>query len=89
MGLTRREANEFIVYWLPLMEVNEYNVIAFQSDVYEDNAKLTVEPTPDTVIRVFMAWYGTDEQIEIEPQELTAPEREGFTVIEWGGSQIK
>ena len=23
LGLTRREANEFIVYWLPLMEQNQ------------------------------------------------------------------
>ena len=89
LGLTRREANEFIVYWLPLMEVNEYNIIAFQTDVYEENAKLSVTPTPDTVIRVFMAWYGADEEITIEPQELTAPERTGFTIIEWGGSQVK
>ena len=89
LGLTRREANEFIVYWLPLMEVNEYNIISFQGANYEEHAKLTVEPTPDTVICVFMAWYGADEAIEIEPQELTAPQRTGFTVIEWGGSQIK
>ena len=89
LGLTRREANEFIVYWLPLMEVNEYNIIAFQTDVYEENAKLSVTPTPETVIRVFMAWYGTDKEIDIVSQELTAPERTGFTVIEWGGSQVK
>jgi len=89
LGLTRRKANEFIVYWLPLMEANEYNVIAFQTDVYEENAKLTVDPAPDTIIRVFMAWYGVNEEITIEPQELTAPERTGFTVIEWGGSQIE
>jgi len=89
LGLTRREANEFIVYWLPLMEVNEYNIISFQSENYTEHAKLTVEPTPDTMIRVFMAWYGTDKEIEIEPQELKAPERTGFTVIEWGGSQVR
>ena len=88
LGLTRREANEFIVYWLPLMEANEYNVISFQGANYEEFAKLNVEPVPDTIIRVYMAWYGTDEEIDIEPQELTAPERNGFTVIEWGGSEV-
>ncbi len=89
LGLTRKEANEFIVYWLPLMETNEYNVISFQGANYEEHAKLNIEPAPDTTIRVYMAWYGTDEEIEIEPQDLTAPEREGFTVIEWGGSEVK
>ena len=88
LGLNRREANEFIVYWLPLMEVNEYNVIAFQTDVYTDSAKLEISPTPDTLIRVFMAWYGTDTPVDLPEQELTAPEREGFTVIEWGGSRV-
>ena len=87
LGLTRREANEFIVYWLPQMEDNAYNLIAFQSEAYEAHAKLTIEPEPDTLIRVFMAWQPLDFYIELPVQELSAPEREGFTVIEWGGSK--
>ena len=42
LGLTRREANEFIVYWLPQMQENPYNLIAFQSDRYTQAAKLTI-----------------------------------------------
>ena len=30
LGLTRREANEFIVYWLPRMQSNPFNLISFQ-----------------------------------------------------------
>lgn len=89
LGLTRREANEFIVYWLPLMEQNPYNIISFQTDIYTDNAKLMVDPAPDTLIRVFMAWQSADEYVELEKQDLTAPERTGFTVVEWGGTEIK
>lgn len=88
LGLTRREANEFIVYWLPKMEDNAYNLISFQFDAYTSHARLTVEPEPDTVIRVFMAWMPLDETVSIEPHELTAPERIGFTVVEWGGAMI-
>ncbi len=89
LGLTRREANEFIVYWLPLMEGNEYNLIAFQTDAYTDNAALAVSPAPDTVIRVFMAWRPIDAPIDIQPQQLTAPSREGFTLVEWGGAEVE
>ena len=32
LGLTRREANEFLVYWLPRMQDNPYNLIAFQQE---------------------------------------------------------
>lgn len=88
-GLTRREANEFIVYWLPLMQDNEYNVISFQGASYTDAAPLDVTPSPDTTLRVFMAWYSSDTAVEIEPQTLTSPERGGFTVVEWGGTEVK
>lgn len=88
LGLTRKEANEFIVYWLPQMETNEYNLISFQSNAYTDKARLDVNPEPDTVIRVFMAWKPVESKVSIPAQELTAPERKGFTVVEWGGSKI-
>lgn len=85
LGLSRKEANEFIVYWLPLMEKNAYNLISFQSNIYTDNAKLEIYPEPDTLIRVFMAWKSLDEPVQIEPQRLDSPVRTGFTVVEWGG----
>jgi len=88
IGLNRREANEFIVYWLPLMEKNPYNVISFQSDAYTDAAKLLVDPSPDTLLRVFMAWYPVDTPVSLTAQTFTAPSRTGFTVIEWGGTKV-
>mgnify|MGYP001440819095 FL=1 len=47
LGLNRREANEFIVYWLPHMEGNAYNLIAFQTSSYTDHARLTADPAPE------------------------------------------
>lgn len=88
LGLNRQEANEFIVYWLPRMEVNPYNIISFQTDAYTESAQLEIIPTPDTLIRVFMAWYPSDAYVEIPSQVFSAPDRTGFTVIEWGGSKI-
>ncbi len=88
LGLTEREAYEFIIYWLPRMEGNAYNLISFQNETYTDSAVLTIDPAPDNVLRVFMAWKGLDEPVEIEPQELTAAARTGFTVVEWGGAEV-
>ena len=89
LGLNRKEANEFIVYWLPLMEQNPYNIISFQTDIYTNAATLKIDPAPDTLIRVFMAWKASDAFVELPEQELTAPERSGFTVIEWGGTEVQ
>ena len=87
-GLTPREANEFIIYWLPLMQENPYNVISFQTEAYTSAAVLEVAPAPDTTIRVMMAYYPASEAVEIAPQHFETPVREGFTVVEWGGSRV-
>ena len=89
MGLTPREYNEFIVCCLPLLQDNPYNIISFQTDVYTDAAKLQIDPAPDTLIRVFMTWKGCESFVQLPAQELTAPERTGFTVVEWGGTEVK
>ncbi len=89
LGLSAKEANEFIIYWLPRMQVNPYNLIAFQSSAYTESAKLTVEPAPDALIRVFMAYKPLNAYVDIEPQTFDTPQRTGFTVVEWGGSEIK
>ncbi|MBQ1848117.1 MAG: hypothetical protein II135_08945, partial [Clostridia bacterium] len=88
-GLNEKEADEFIIYWLPRMQVNPYNLIAFQSSAYTESAKLTVEPAPDALIRVFMAYKPLNTYVDIEPQTFDTPQRTGFTVVEWGGSEIK
>ena len=88
-GLTRREANEFIVYWLPKMQDNPYNVISFQTTAYTDSAILDIDPAPDSLLRVFMVYYPADHEVTIQPQTFDGASREGFTVVEWGGSQVK
>lgn len=88
LGLTRREANEFIVYWLLKMEASPYNLISFQSGAYTDRARLTVTPRPDSLLRVFMAWRPLTEPVEIPAQDLPVFERTGFTVVEWGGAEL-
>lgn len=88
LGLNRREANEFIVYWLPRMEQNPYNIIAFQTDAYTQSAKLEIAPQPDTLIRVFMAYKASENYVQMQPQELSSLQRTGFTVIEWGGAEV-
>ena len=88
MGLTDEEADDFITYWLPKMQDNPYNLIAFQNEAYTDTAELIVTPEPTTELRVFMAWRPLREPVEVPEQKLEHMEREGFTVVEWGGSQL-
>ncbi len=89
MGLNQTETDDFIDFWLRFMQDNPYNVISFQTSAYTDAAKLSITPQPDTEIRVFMAWYGSDTAEDIPEQSLTPAQRSGFTAVEWGGQKVK
>lgn len=90
LGLTEREANEFIIYWLPQLENNKYNFIRFQTmQEINSNMPLKVTPLPDTIIRVMMEFKVLDKYMEISEQILETPTRNGFTVVEWGGTEIR
>ena len=88
MGLTEDEMNEFLVYWLPRMEHNAFNLITFQGEAYTNAAKLSITPAPDSLCRIFMVYKPLESAVEIEPQELPTFERKGFAVVEWGGSEL-
>ena len=86
MGLTPREYNDFIVYWVPELAKNEYNLISFSTKQYEELAPMDITPKPDSVLRVHMVYKAVEAPYNIEPQDLSQFERNGFTVVEWGGT---
>ncbi len=89
LGLSPHEAEEFIIYWLPVLQENEYNYIRFATMEEIDAAMpLTIHPQPDTTIRVWMCFQGLDAPIEVTEQTITTPERHGFTAVEWGGINL-
>lgn len=91
LGLNDSEANTFIMFWLPQMQGNTYNVISFQTEEYEKASVLNVYPIPDSEIRVFMTYYSLPYKISIEPQDFESLgniQRTGFTLVEWGGTEV-
>ena len=89
LGLSQKEINEFMIFWLPQMEDNSYNYIRFVNKEELDNyMSLEIDPKPDTLIRVFMEFKPLDYKMYVREQKLEKASREGYTVIEWGGSII-
>ncbi len=90
LGLNEREAEEFIIYWLPKLQENKYNFINFASlEDINKNMPLEVSPKPESMIRIMMQFKGLNKKIKVKEQKLVTPERKGFTLVEWGGTQIK
>ncbi|MFH1608507.1 MAG: hypothetical protein ABH951_00615 [Patescibacteria group bacterium] len=89
IGLTPKEYNEFIVYWYPKMKDNKYNLIHFAGNEYTNTAPLIITPKPDSILRVFMVFKPLTKETSINIQEIKPFIREGFSVIEWGGTELE
>ena len=86
IGFTRRESNEFIMYWLPILEKNEKNLVYFELTEGRDKYnKLKINPKPDSILRVAIHVKKVNKKVDIKPQKLAKFERVGFSVVEWGG----
>ncbi|MBR3204526.1 hypothetical protein IKF81_02485 [Candidatus Saccharibacteria bacterium] len=49
---------------------------------------LEITPAPDSVVRIGMVFKPLEETIEVKEQSLETPIRSGFTVVEWGGTEL-
>ena len=87
--MNAKESEEFIIYWLPKMQDNKYNYIRFATmDEINEYMPLEFSVSPDSLIRVYMQYKPLNRFKNVTPQNLTTPVREGFTIVEWGGTEI-
>jgi len=94
LGLSDREAAEFITFWGPRIAERGRALITFASEEFARKAvyRLTApssgaEIVPDTFIRVYIV-VGDVPQTAVPEQKLApGPTRTGFTAVEWGGTE--
>ncbi len=89
IGLNTKEKSDFIMYWYPKLQEYPYIQITFAWSDYTDTAKLSISPTPDSLLRVFMVAKPLTEYRNIPPQQFQKFERKWFSVVEWGGTIIQ
>ena len=89
LGLNKQETTDFLEFWQPKLEVSPYVLVSFvDQQTFNTYAPLNVTPKPDTIIRVFMDYTSLEKPINVQEPKLITPERNGFTVVEWGGNLI-
>ena len=88
LGLNDKEKTDFITFWLPVLLRNKLSLYSFQQQKFFNSIELNITPKPDSLIRIFLSIKKLDAPINIKEQKLQSIERKGFTVIEWGGSDL-
>ena len=87
IGLNDKERNEFIMYWLPILEKNEKSLVYFElTEERESVNKLLITPKPDSLLRLVIHIKKVDKKTDIKEEKLPTFERNGFTAVEWGGT---
>lgn len=90
LGLNQKESADFMEFWLPKMPTTPFvRLTWFGTEQMNRLAPLSINPKPDTTIRIFLDFKGLNSSYDIKPQTLVAKKRVGFTVVEWGGLLIK
>ena len=86
IGLNKKERNEFIMYWLPILEKNEKSLVYFElTGERQKYNKLNITPKPDSLLRVAIHVKKVNNKTNIKEQKLKTFKRKGFTAVEWGG----
>lgn len=86
LGLNPTESADFLDFWQEKLPKTPYVRLTWlnTSDM-NTLAPLSVNPRPDTIIRLFLEFEGLEKPVNLTPQKLSAPVRRGFTLVEWGG----
>lgn len=87
IGLNDKERNEFIMYWLPILEKNKKSLVYFElTEERNSYSKININPKPDSMLRIVIHIKKVKKKTNIKEEKLVPFERKGFTVVEWGGT---
>ena len=91
IGLSDKEKNDFIVYWMPELQKHDNCFISFMiGDECDQRARVDIQPTPENFLRVYMVFMSLEEGsgFSPNPQTFSPVDRNGFTAVEWGGFEV-
>lgn len=90
-GLNSKEKADFITYWGPQLMKSSRNFVHFVfNEQCNDFAELMISPKPDQLHRIYIVFTSNfdEETLIYQEQKIPRMQRNGFTVVEWGGSNL-
>ncbi|MBI2378062.1 MAG: hypothetical protein HYV07_28935 [Deltaproteobacteria bacterium] len=88
-ALNDKERTDFVSYWVAPMSRNPLNLVQLMTpEAYASYASMTITPSPDTTIRLFMVFMKVPEPMVVGNPAMPSLLRKGFTAVEWGGTNL-
>ncbi|MFK8044959.1 MAG: hypothetical protein AB8B72_05665 [Crocinitomicaceae bacterium] len=94
LGLNERESTDFITYWAPRLMQKQFATIQFMIGKDYDEVFGGIESTTllDYQLRIGMLYEITEvkpSEKVVKPTPIIIKKRHGFSLIEWGGIELK
>ncbi|MBP0970128.1 MAG: hypothetical protein J5744_08290 [Oscillospiraceae bacterium] len=85
-GFNEKETEDFLEFWVTRLDSGEdYVMYPQKTEIVDLAMPLTVEPTCDSVFRLWFTFEKASDTADIREPEIISIERNGFTLVEWGG----
>lgn len=86
LGLNEKETSQFSDYWLKSLPKSLYYFVGIVDSANLDSiAPLSINPTPNSTIRVTLYFEALPEKAYVNQPAIIPTSRNGFSVVEWGG----
>jgi hypothetical protein len=89
IGLNDREINDFITYWVPCLQNEQYFIHFLMNEACEFVATYDFSKEPDNLIRLIALFMEPPaDAFDIKEQKLEKNQRNAYLIVEWGGVEI-
>lgn len=86
LGLNEKETKDFKTYWEKYLPTSPYYFVGLMDEQsIEKIEPLSINPKPESIIRVRFYFKALDKKISVKEPTIIAPRRTGYTLVEWGG----
>lgn len=92
LGFNASEKTDFITFWAPLIQKHKASFVQFLiDDDYEIISTMDIIPKPNNIRRVYLLFSDAkeiDDTFIDTNLDFKSFDRNGFTILEWGGTEI-
>lgn len=90
LSLNDKESREMAEFWSKKLPAAKYYQVGLMERSEIDKIEpVDINPTPDSVYRIRLVFKPMSEKLESSYNPTTHFERSGFSMVEWGGFQVK
>ena len=85
-GFNKQETEDFVTFWCSRLDpTKEYAMYPQLTESIDTYMAVKVTPQPESIFRIWFLFYEMEKDTELKKPKQVIAERNGYTMVEWGG----